>query len=132
VPSATYHKFGRANSGQANSDAENLHRARARVVRYTTGMSKRLQVVVGDADMARYEHTARAAGLNLSEWVRQALGVAQREASSGDLDAKLAVIRKALSYETGGREVDIDTMLAETDAGRLAEIEAGLAGADDV
>ena len=40
------------------------------------------------------------------------------EASSGDIEAKLAVIRKAASYETSGREVDIDTMLAETEAGR--------------
>ncbi|MGH2854013.1 MAG: antitoxin [Solirubrobacteraceae bacterium] len=95
-------------------------------------MSKRLQVVVGDTDLTCYERTARAAGVSLSEWVRQALSVAQREASSGDVDAKLAVIRKAASYEIGGREVDIETMLAETEAGRLAEIEAGLAGADDV
>jgi hypothetical protein len=44
---------------------------------------------------------------------------------------KRAAIRKAASYRFQEREVDIDTMLAETEAGRLAEIEAGLAGADD-
>ncbi len=93
-------------------------------------MSKRLQVVVGDADLTGYERTARASGLSLSEWVRQALRAAQRETSSGDVEAKLALIRRAASYEIGGSEVDIDTMLAETEAGRLAEIEAGLAGAD--
>jgi|HubBroStandDraft_6_1064221.scaffolds.fasta_scaffold32596_2 hypothetical protein len=93
-------------------------------------MSKRLQVVIGDADLLGYERTAQAAGLSLSEWVRQALRAAQRETSSGDVEAKLALIRKAASYEIGGSEVDIDTMLAETEAGRLAEIEAGLAGAD--
>ncbi|MGA2164719.1 MAG: antitoxin [Solirubrobacteraceae bacterium] len=96
-------------------------------------MSKRLQVVVGDADMVRYEKTARTSGLTVSEWVRQALRTAEREISSGDVEAKLAAIRKAASYEvTGGHEVDIDTMLAETEAGRLAEIEAGFAGADDL
>jgi hypothetical protein len=94
-------------------------------------MSKRLQVVVGDADFERYRRTAQAQGINVSEWVRQALRVAERERSSGDVEAKLAAIRKAVSYETGGREVDIETMLAETEAGRLAETEAGLAGADD-
>jgi hypothetical protein len=88
-------------------------------------MSKRLQVVVRDADLERYSRAADAAGTSLSEWVRQALRVAERERSSGDVEAKLALIRKAASYETGGREVDIDTMLAETEAGRLAEIEAG-------
>jgi hypothetical protein len=94
-------------------------------------MSKRLQVVVGDEDLERYRQTAQAQGVNVSEWVRQALRVAERDRSSGDVEAKLAAIRKAVSYETGGREVDIETMLAETEAGRLAEIEAGLAGADD-
>ncbi len=93
-------------------------------------MSKRLQVVIGDADLLGYERTAKASGLSLSEWVRQALRAAQRETSSGDVEAKLALIRRAASYEIGGSEVDIDTMLAETEAGRLAEIEAGLAGAD--
>ncbi len=92
-------------------------------------MSKRLQVVVGDSDLERYTRTADAAGVSMSEWVRQALRVAERKASSGNVEAKLAVIRKAVAVESGEREVDIDTMLAETEAGRLADIEAGLAGA---
>jgi hypothetical protein len=95
-------------------------------------MSKRLQVVVGDEDLELYARSADAAGLTLSEWARQALRVAERERSSGDVEAKLALIHKATSYETGGEEVDIDTMLAETEAGRLAEIEAGLPGSDSV
>jgi hypothetical protein len=94
-------------------------------------MSKRLQVVIGDADFERYRSQAQAQGVNISEWVRQALRVAERERSSGNVEAKLAAIRKAASYRFQEREVDIDTMLAETEAGRLAEIEAGLAGADD-
>jgi hypothetical protein len=94
-------------------------------------MSKRLQVVVKDEELERYARTAEAAGLSMSEWARQALRVAERESSSGDVEAKLAAIRKAVSLETDGREVDIDTMLAETEAGRLAGIEAGLASPDD-
>jgi hypothetical protein len=94
-------------------------------------MSKRLQVVIGDADFERYRSTAQAQGVNISEWVRQALRVAERERSSGDVEAKLAAIRKAVNHRSGGREVDIDTMLAETEAGRLAEIEAGLGSVDD-
>jgi len=94
-------------------------------------MSRRLQVVIPDADLERYTRTAQAAGMSISEWARQALRAAAREASSGDIEAKLALIRKAASLETGGREVDIETMLAQTEAGRLAEIEASM-GADDV
>jgi hypothetical protein len=97
---------------------------------YTTAMSKRLQVVVKDADLERYTRSAEAAGTSLSEWVRQALRVAERERSSGDVDAKLALIRRAAGYKTGGREVDIEEMLAEIEAGRLAEIEAGLHNPD--
>jgi hypothetical protein len=89
-------------------------------------MSKRLQVVVADGDMERYTRSAQADGVTLSEWVRQALRVAEREKSTGDVEAKLALIRRAASYETGGREVDVDTMIAETEAGRLAESEEGL------
>ena len=92
-------------------------------------MSKRLQVVIADADFERYRSTAQAQGVNISEWVRQALRVAERERSSGNVEAKLAAIRKAASYRFPAP--DIDTMLAETEAGRLAEIEVGLAGADD-
>jgi len=94
-------------------------------------MSKRLQVVVGDDELERYSRTADAVGLTMSEWVRQALRKAERETSSGDVEAKLAAIRKAVSYGTGDQEVDIDTMLAETEAGYLADIEAGISGADD-
>jgi hypothetical protein len=94
-------------------------------------MSKRLQVVVADDELERYSRTADAAGLTMSEWVRGVLRQAERETSSGDVEAKLAAIRKAVSYATGDQEVDIDTMLAETEAGYLADIEAGMSGADD-
>jgi hypothetical protein len=89
-------------------------------------MSKRLQVVVRDDDLERYTSTADAAGVSLSEWVRQALRVAERESSSGDVEARLALIHRAAARETGGREVDIDTMLEQAEAGRLDEIQTGL------
>jgi hypothetical protein len=94
-------------------------------------MSKRLQVVVGDEELERYARTAEAVGMSMSEWVRQSLRAAEREISTGDVEAKLAAIRNAASYSFQEREVDIDTMLAETEASRLAEIEAGMPGADD-
>jgi hypothetical protein len=94
-------------------------------------MSKRLQVVVGDDELERYARTADAVGLTMSEWARRALRTAEREVSHGDVEAKLAAIRKAVSYSVGGREVDVETMIAETKAGYLADIEAGMAGADD-
>lgn len=94
-------------------------------------MSKRLQVVVPDEEMKRYEGTAKAAGVTLSEWARQALRAAQREMSDGDIDAKLAVIRKAATYNFPGPESDIETMLAEIESAQLAEIESGMGPAGD-
>jgi hypothetical protein len=79
-------------------------------------MSKRLQVVVGEADLERYERSAQAAGQTLSEWTRQAMNVAERRMSSGDVETKLAVIRKAAAHN-GAPEVDIDTMLAQIEMG---------------
>lgn len=87
-------------------------------------------MVVADAEIERYAQTAEAAGLSMSEWARQALRAAVREASSGDVEARLTLIRRAAGNRTGGREVDIETMLAETEAGRLAELEAGMGAAD--
>jgi hypothetical protein len=89
-------------------------------------MSKRLQVVIGDDELERYSRTAGSLGLTVSEWVRQSLRRADRDVSSGDIEVKLAAIRKAASYSFPVS--DIDTLTAEIESGRLAEIEAGLAG----
>ncbi len=82
-------------------------------------------MVVEEEDLERYARSADAAGMTLSEWARHALRAAARQGSTGDVEAKLAAIRRAASYETGGREVDIETMLAQTEAGRLAEMRRG-------
>lgn len=88
------------------------------VVRYTTEMSKRLQVVVAEEDLGRYERSAQAAGLTLSAWARQAMNEAERHYSSGNVEAKLAAIRKAAEYDDGLPAVDIEEMLAEIERGR--------------
>lgn len=93
-------------------------------------MSTRLQVVVADAELEGYRRTARAAGLTVSEWARQALRAAERESSSGDVQAKLAVIRRAVDLESTGREVDVREMLTEVEAGRQADAAIGSVGAD--
>jgi hypothetical protein len=81
-------------------------------------MSKRLQVVVADAELAEYERTAAAAGLTLSEWVRQSLRSVQREESSGRIDEKLETIRQAAQYSFPAP--GIETLLAEIDQARAA------------
>jgi hypothetical protein len=80
-------------------------------------MSKRLQVVLGDAEMRRYEESAEALGLSLSAWVRLALRAAEQEVAGGDVDHKLAAIRAA--FDRSFPAPDIDAMLAEIEQGYL-------------
>jgi hypothetical protein len=92
-------------------------------------MSKRLQVVVRDEELERFARTADSAGLTLSEWARQALRAADRTQSSGDVEAKLAVIREAVGYETGGREVDIEDMIAQSEDAQSGDPDSAIGDA---
>jgi hypothetical protein len=81
-------------------------------------MSKRLQVVVDDTELHEYEETAKVLGLTLSAWVRQNLRKASRDVSRGDVEAKLAAIRRAASYSFPAP--DIAQMNKEIERGYLA------------
>ena len=78
-------------------------------------MSRRLQVVVEEDEIRAYEDCATAMGLTLSGWVRQTLRMAQREVASGDVDGKLAALRRAIGYSFP--TADIDEMIAEIERG---------------
>lgn len=80
-------------------------------------MSKRLQIIVDDDDVRRFEQCAKVEGLTLSAWARQALRAAEREVSSGDPDRKLAAIRAA--YQYAFPVTDTTTMLEEIERGYL-------------
>ncbi len=81
-------------------------------------MSKRLQVIVGDAEYEELRRIARAEGTTVSEWVRRSLQSARRATGSGDLDVKLAVLRAATqhSYPTA----EVEEMLSDIERGYLA------------
>jgi hypothetical protein len=78
-------------------------------------MSKRLQVVLADAELQRFARAAERRGLTLSEWVRQALRSAERASALGDPDRKLRAIRSAARYAFPAP--DIEQMLAEIECG---------------
>lgn len=78
-------------------------------------MSKRLQVVVGDAELRDFERAARRRGLTLSEWARQALRGAERARAQVDPDRKLAAIRAAARHEFPAG--DVEEMLDEIERG---------------
>jgi len=78
-------------------------------------MSKRLQVLLDDAEFDSIRQLAASEGMTTSEWVRALLRRARRERPTGDQARKLAAVRAAARHEfpTG----DIDQMLAEIEQG---------------
>jgi hypothetical protein len=84
-------------------------------------MSKRLQVVVDDSELVRFQRAAESAGMTTSEWARQTLRRAERRIASGDPETKLAAIRRAAAHRFP--TADIEQM--------LHEIEGGYLGGDD-
>lgn len=83
-------------------------------------MSKRLQVVMDDAEYAEIESAARREGETVSGWVRQALRDARRTQPQTRLDEKLALLRasRAMDGPTG----DIEQLLEQTSHGYLYEL----------
>lgn len=78
-------------------------------------MSKRLQVLLDEAEFRDLREVARRQGVPVSEWVRRTLREARRRESEGDLDSKLAAVRAAVRHELP--TADIDEMLAEIERG---------------
>jgi hypothetical protein len=83
-------------------------------------MSKRLQVILEDDELAEIQRAARRSHMTSSEWVRQALRKARRAEPGSDLKKKLESLQRAgqQNFPTG----DIDQMLAEIEKGRLGEV----------
>jgi len=82
-------------------------------------MSKRLQVLLDEHEMADLKRTAAAQHMTVAEWVRQALRKAQRERPVYEISRKIQVVREATknNYPTG----DIDEMLNDINRGALEE-----------
>lgn len=78
-------------------------------------MTKRLQVLFDDGEYAALQAAAASRGMTVAEWVRQALAAARREASTADVDRKLAAIRSAVRHNapTG----PIERLTSETERG---------------
>lgn len=87
------------------------------VVRYTHDVSKRLQVVLDDAEFAALQDVASREGKSLSEWVRGVLRDARRGLPTGDQARKLAAVRAAARHDFPTAE--IDRMLEEIEQGYL-------------
>ncbi len=78
-------------------------------------MSKRLQVVLDDAELREIKRVARRNRMTVAEWVRQALRAARRRQAAAPAERKLHVVREAVRHEypTG----EIDEMLGDIERG---------------
>lgn len=78
-------------------------------------MSKRLQVLIDEADLAEIRRLAKRRNLTVAEWVREAIRSARRLRPSREPGRKLAAIREAarLDFPTS----NVRTMLAEIERG---------------
>lgn len=81
-------------------------------------MSKRLQVLLDEAEWREIQRVARAQRLTVAEWVRGVLRTARRREPLGDAGKKLEIVRAAArhAFPTG----DVQQMLAEIERGYLA------------
>lgn len=78
-------------------------------------MSKRLQVIVSDADYRDLETAARADQVSVSEWVRAAIRLAKSRPSEGSIESKLKAIAVGFGYDFPTS--DIGQMLDEIESG---------------
>ena len=82
-------------------------------------MTKRLQVLLDDAELRTIQRLARRDKLTTAEWVRRRL----REGAASsrvDMASKLAAIHAAYRHTPAVPEVDIDQMLDEIEQGYLS------------
>ena len=78
-------------------------------------MTKRLQVLLDEAELRDLQRVARAERMTVAEWVRQTLRAARRQVPTGDPARKLSVIRAASRFAFP--TADIDVMLQEIERG---------------
>jgi hypothetical protein len=78
-------------------------------------MSRRLQVVLDDAEFDAIRDVASREGVTVSEWVRRVLSSARRQQPAGDQARKLAAVRAAARHRFP--TADIDAMLEEIEQG---------------
>ena len=78
-------------------------------------MTKRLQVLLKDAEYRKIHRAARSRNMSIADRVRQVLGIVRRRSLSGNVAKKLEALRVAarLKYPTA----DADAMLSEIESG---------------
>lgn len=82
-------------------------------------MSKRLQVLLDEAEYRELEESARRDRVTVSEWVRRALRQAGERQPSVEAGRKLEAVRAAVEHDYP--TADIDQMIREIEQGYTEE-----------
>jgi hypothetical protein len=80
-------------------------------------MSKRLQVLLDEAELRDIQRLARRKQMSVADWVRRALRAARRAENTRDPGRKLDAIRRATAHQFP--TADIDEMLKDIERGYL-------------
>lgn len=83
-------------------------------------MSKRLQVLLNEAEYDEIQSIAKENGMTTAEWVRQALRTAKRDYPRARTAKKMAALAASTSYSFP--TADIDQMLGEIEQGYGSDI----------
>lgn len=83
-------------------------------------MSKRLQVLLEESELAEIQRTARRHEMTVAEWVRQALRTARRQEPEREAEEKLDAIHQAARHSFPAP--DIGQMLAEIEQGYAGDV----------
>jgi hypothetical protein len=78
-------------------------------------MSKRLQVLIPDAEMSDIQRVAKRERVTVGEWVRRTLREARAGRPAREPETKLKSLRRAAEYSFP--TADIDQMLREIERG---------------
>ena len=78
-------------------------------------MSKRLQILIEEAELRELRRVARRSNVTVAEWVRRALRAARRSEPTRDAARKLAVLRAAVRKDFPAG--DIGQMLSDIERG---------------
>ena len=82
-------------------------------------MSKRLQVLFEEEELAEIRRTARRRRMTVAEWVRTSLREARREEPRSDIGTKLASLERALQHDFP--TADIHQILSEIEQGYASD-----------
>jgi hypothetical protein len=82
-------------------------------------MSKRLQVLMDDEELAELQEIARQNRMTLSQWVRQILCEARLRQPRRDATSKRRAVRRAMEHHFP--TADIDEMLSQIERGYGSE-----------